>query len=153
MINLSSGVHPRHNVNWNDLELKKKYSGITAYANSKLYVLWFTKLLHFKYHKYGLTAFAVHPGLIGSNFGDNLGAIGKLTWRIMKLFIKSNEQGAKSSIFLASDDGVEKMSGGYVVNCKLEEPDSYARDLESAERMWELSLEMCDLDGEIKHHA
>ena len=71
----------------------------------------------------------------------------------MKLFIKSNEQGAESSIFLATADGVEKMSGGYVVNCKLEEPDSYARDLESAERMWELSLEMCDLNSEVKHHA
>ncbi len=143
IVNISSGVHPRHKVNWNDLELKRKYSGITAYANSKLYVLWFAKLLHFKYHKYGLTAFAVHPGLIGSNFGDNLGAVGKLTWRIMKLFIKSNEQGAETSIYLASAKDVTYLSGKYVVDRKEEKPDSYAEDFDEANRLWEITEGWC----------
>jgi NAD(P)-dependent dehydrogenase (short-subunit alcohol dehydrogenase family) len=143
VINLSSAVHPRHKVNWEDLELQNKYSGITAYANAKLYILWYTKLLHSKYHKHGLTAFAVHPGLIGSNFGDNLGAIGKLTWRIMKLFIKSNNQGAESSIFLSTAEKVDHLSGKYVVNKTAKQPDSYADDLDDASRLWKISEKWC----------
>lgn len=143
IVNLSSAVHPRHDVNWDDLELKKNYSAITAYANAKLFVLWFTKLLHFKYHKYGLTAFAVHPGLIGSNFGDNLGVLGQLTWRIMKLFIKSNEKGAESSIYLSTEENVNHLSGKYVVDKKEETPDSHAEDFDEANRLWEITEGWC----------
>lgn len=141
IINLSSALHTRHKVQWDDLELKSNYSSVTAYANAKLYTIWFTKLLHSKYHKDGLSSFAVHPGLIGSNFGDNLGVFGKLTWNIMKLFIKSPEQGAESSIYLATAEDTHSLSGRYIIDKKEAIPDNYAEDLESAQRLWNISKE------------
>ncbi len=66
IIGLSSGLHYRHNVDWNDMQTTKDYSWSRAYANAKLYTIWFVKELQRRYGEQGIRAFAVHPGLVGT---------------------------------------------------------------------------------------
>ena len=71
-----------------------------------------------------------------------LGAEGNLTVIAIILFIRKPEQGAQTSIYLASSPEVEGVTGKYFVDCKpvQSNPLSYDRDL--SEKLWQVSLEL-----------
>jgi NAD(P)-dependent dehydrogenase (short-subunit alcohol dehydrogenase family) len=150
VIGLSSAVHPRYSLRWNDIEMKRKYSPMKSYANAKLYTIWFIKMLHIKYAKYGLTSYAVHPGVIATGFGDHLGTVGKMGWQFMKLFLKSSKKGAETSIYLARESDIESLSGNYFVNKEVTKPDPIALDFNYAEKMWNRTMQMCDLESKVE---
>jgi len=52
------------------------------------------------------------------------------------------EQGAQTSIYLASSPEVAGVSGAYFVDKKITTPSKAAQDDEAAKRLWEISLEM-----------
>jgi NAD(P)-dependent dehydrogenase (short-subunit alcohol dehydrogenase family) len=49
IIGLSSGLHYRHKVDWSDMQTTQDYSWWRAYANAKLYTIWFVKELQRRY--------------------------------------------------------------------------------------------------------
>lgn len=61
---------------------------------------------------------------------------------IKKLFYKSPEAGAQTSILLAVEPELEKTTGLYFVGCLLKEPSDDSKDDETAEWLWEKSKEM-----------
>jgi hypothetical protein len=52
------------------------------------------------------------------------------------------EEGAKTSIYLASSPDVAGESGGYYAKSRLTEPSAAARDDAAAERLWQVSEAM-----------
>lgn len=65
---------------------------------------------------------------------------------IKKLFYKSPEQGAQTSIMLAVEPQLEKTTGMYFVGCLLKEPSDDSKDDEMAEWLWNKSKEMTKFD-------
>ena len=112
IINVASALHSG-TINFDDLENKKHFSGTKAYAQSKLAIILFTRLLAKKLEGTGVTVNCVQPGLTRTNLGRDAGVI---TNGMFKLFGKSPKKGAETSIYLASSNKVKDISGEYFVD-------------------------------------
>jgi hypothetical protein len=62
---------------------------------------------------------------------------------------RSPEQGAETTVHLASSPEVEGISGKYFVDCEPVKTDPASYDEETAKRLWEVSAQMVDLKPEI----
>lgn len=108
---VSSDVHERAHLDFDDLQLDRKYGKGAAYARSKLANLMFALELHRRIHAVGaeLRSIAVHPGVIGTDLARHLPrAVGWLAKRALKPV----EVGARPSLYAATADVA---SGSYVV--------------------------------------
>jgi hypothetical protein len=67
-------------------------------------------------------------------------------WKFIRalsgMFSLSEEDGARTGIYLASSPEVEGVHGRYFDKCKPVAPSPVAQDATSAERLWDLSVEM-----------
>jgi NAD(P)-dependent dehydrogenase (short-subunit alcohol dehydrogenase family) len=95
-----------------------------------------------------VTVNSLHPGVVKTSIGDknNSSWVGAI-WKLGKLFMISEEEGAKTSIFLASDPSVSKTSGRYFDKCKAQAPNPSANDKDKLAKLWEVSMEQTGLAG------
>lgn len=114
-----------------------------AYGDDKLANLLFAKGAARQLAGTGITAYAVHPGAVRTNFGsDTTGFVGQV-FRLAAPFMRSPEKGAQTSVFLASaplKSIGERNNGAYFVDSH---PESVAhRDAtdSSADWLWEKSM-------------
>ncbi|MFV1885307.1 MAG: SDR family oxidoreductase [Balneola sp.] len=145
IINVASDAHKAGKFDPENIQLKENYSNWTAYGNSKLYNILFTIELAERLKGTGVTANCLHPGVIKSNFGSNSTFLVRLFWKIAGPFMKSNKEGAQTTIYLATADEVEEVNGAYFKNSKVTIPSDQALDKEAAEKLWEISEELCGL--------
>lgn len=140
VINVSSDAHRSAKLNFDDLQNEHHYKGFRAYAQSKLANVLFTQELHRRRGAADVTANTLHPGFVASNFGrDNGGIIGLFMRRVVPWFARSSEEGAATSIYLASSAEVAGISGGYFVDCKPVRAAATAYDTSAAARLWQVS--------------
>jgi len=143
IVNVSSGAHQGASINFDDLQGKQKYSGWQAYGQSKLANILFTYELARRLEGTGVTVNALHPGMVATNFGaNNGGVLGNLVRSFMNLFSISVEEGAQTSIYLASSPEVEDVTGKYYVKKKAVSSSSASYDESTAKKLWEVSEEM-----------
>jgi NAD(P)-dependent dehydrogenase (short-subunit alcohol dehydrogenase family) len=71
IVNAASRAHIRSGIDFDDLERKKSYNGLTAYSQSKLCNILFTYELARRLEGTAVTANCLHPGVIASGFGKN----------------------------------------------------------------------------------
>ena len=142
IVNVSSGAHLRATLDLDNLQSEKSFSSMGAYGQSKLANVLFTNELARKLEGTGVTANAVHPGFIATGFARNNGLFYNLGMKLIGLFIRKPEQGAQTSIYLASSPEVEGVSGKYFVDCKPAETNPLANDQALAEKLWQASLEL-----------
>lgn len=141
---VSSGGHKlaRRGLAFDDLQWeRRRYQGFLAYAHSKLANLLFTRELARRLEGTGVTANAVHPGFVRSDFGlhgDTSGPFA-LGVRCSRPFGKSSRRGAETSVYLASSPDVEGTTGGYFSGCRPARPSRAALDEAAARRLWEVS--------------
>lgn len=142
VINLSSEAHRAAKVNFEDLNYEKSnYASFNAYANVKLFNILFTKSLKEKYGEKGLQSFALHPGVVKTNFGQESGGIFKLFWKLATPFMITPEEGAKTTLYLAQTTLPNSFNGYYFKNSKPLTPSSTARSKEMRDQLWSLSEE------------
>jgi len=65
--------------------------------------------------------------------------------RLMSVAMLRPEQGAQTSIYLATSPEVEGVSGKYFVNQKAVRSSKASYDRSAADRLWQVSEEMCGL--------
>jgi NAD(P)-dependent dehydrogenase (short-subunit alcohol dehydrogenase family) len=139
IINTSSEAHRRAKLDFDDLQFTKGYSGFGAYCRSKLCNILFTRELARRLGKGAVTANCLHPGFVGTRFGDqNKGPLGYV-FRIAKKFALTPEKGAETIFYLATSDDVEQTSGEYFHECRPKTPSKDALDEAAALRLWEES--------------
>ena len=115
IVNVSSRIHFRGTIHFDDLNLASRYDGLKAYAQSKLANVLFTYELAERLQGTGVTANCLHPGGVRTHFADkNASGIYKLGWLIGKPFMISVSKGAETSVYLASSKEVEGVSGKYL---------------------------------------
>ena len=140
IVNVSSMGHKLGAVDFDDLQYaQRRYKAMGAYCASKLFNIHFTTALARRLSEQGITVNALHPGAIRSGFAvkekDFFGAL----VRFGGIFLTSPERGARTSIYLASDDAVCEVTGQYFINCKPRKPSKAARREADSERLWSVS--------------
>ncbi len=115
----------------------KSVTGLPEYSVSKLANVLHAQELSRRLEGAGVTTYSLHPGAIASNVWR------RVPWpvdRIMKLFMKSNEEGAETSLYCATDPSLANVSGRYYDDCKEKEPNKVATPELGAE-LWRKSEE------------
>ena len=142
VVNVASAVSMLGHIDFDDLELKRRYKGARAYANAKLANILFSNELARRLGGTGVTSNALHPGGVASRFGHNNAGIFTLSVKLLRPFLISEERGARTSIYLATSPEVEGVTGKYFVNRKPRRPPREALDESVARRLWEESARM-----------
>ena len=149
VVTVSSGAHIGAKVNFDDLQLTHGYGTWRAYGQSKLMNLLFTRELARRLAGTGVTANALHPGFVSSDFGKGEAAFWTGAFTLMRPFMISAEKGAQTAIYLASSPEVEGASGWYYVKCHPVTPSAEARDDATARRLWEVSDQLTGLPATV----
>src|SRR5438477_4509590 len=123
------------------------HPGFVQYAQTKLANLLFTYELARRLSGTGVTANALHPGLVASNFMAGNGVYGWFMRRWARLRGISMKEAAKTSLYLAMSPQVEGVSGQYFVNQRAVQSSVASTDEAAAQRLWELSEELTGLQG------
>jgi NAD(P)-dependent dehydrogenase (short-subunit alcohol dehydrogenase family) len=146
IVNVASNGHKFGRLDFDDLQSERSYSFTRVYGTSKLANVLFTYELARRLEGTGVTANCLHPGAVSTRLGINDGWLGRIVVPLLRPFFLSPEAGARTSIYLASSDEVENVSGRYFAKCRPEasSPDSYDEAL--ARRLWEKSNELVRLD-------
>ena len=114
----------------------RSFSGYPEYQVSKLANVLFASELARRLGPEGVTSCSLHPGVIASDVWR------RVPWpldSLMKLFMKSNVEGAQTSIHCATTGELE--NGGYYSEGELATPSKPARDAELAAELWERSAD------------
>jgi len=142
IVNVSSEAHKPAKVDFDDLQLERRYTAFGAYCLSKLMNLLFTFELARRGHERGITANAAHPGPVASNFGrSNRGFFGSL-FALAAPFMLTPEKGARTQIWLASSPDVEGVTGKYFAKCKEKRPSARALDEATQKRLWDVTAQL-----------
>jgi len=142
IVNVSSGAHMGASLDFDNLQGENHFAGMQAYGQSKLANVLFTYELAHRLEGTGVTVNALHPGFIATGFARNNGVFYNIGMKIIGLFIRKPDQGAQTSIYLASSPEVEGLSGKYFVDCKAVDSSPRSYDQALAEKLWQVSLEL-----------
>ncbi|WP_046868843.1 SDR family oxidoreductase [Microvirga massiliensis] len=142
VVNTASGAHQMvRDMAWDDLQLEKNYGSWTAYAQSKLANILFTRELARRERENGIRVNAVHPGVVDTNFPSGGGLLTTIGWLVARPFAKTPEQGADSILWLATEAPAD-LTGGYLEQRQPARITKAAQSAEGARRLWELSERM-----------
>ena len=142
IVNVSSDAHRSARLDFGNLQLEQGYSSFGAYGRSKLMNILFTRELARRVASKRITANALHPGMVASDFMKKPGFLGTAGNAFMSVFGISPEKGARTSLYLAASPEVEGKSGRYFARSKESTPSRQAQDDEAARRLWELSEDL-----------
>jgi NAD(P)-dependent dehydrogenase (short-subunit alcohol dehydrogenase family) len=143
IVSVASDAHRWGRLDLDDLQNERRYRGMRVYGQSKTAnILWSGELAR-RLEGSGVTANCLHPGGIQSNLGRGNGRLlDGVHTLISKLFLKSPEEGARTSLYLASAPEVEGVSGRYFARCREHRAAPHATDPELARRLWEKSEQL-----------
>ena len=143
IINVSSGAHAFvKGFDFKDVHSKNSYKPFKVYGYSKLANILFTKKLSQVLENDNITVNCLHPGVVGTSFGQNNGMLQKILFYIAKPLMRSSEKGAETSVYLCSSPEVENVTGEYFYNCRIAKTTKWAQSKEDADKLWDLSKEL-----------
>jgi NAD(P)-dependent dehydrogenase (short-subunit alcohol dehydrogenase family) len=132
-------------IDFKDLQGEKRYSGLKAYSQSKIANILFTYELARRLAGTGVTANCLHPGGVNTGWGRNAKGLLRMGITLFRRFLLTPEQGAQTSIYLASSAEVEGITGGYFIKCKPVRSISSSYDLDLADKLWDVSEKLTGL--------
>jgi NAD(P)-dependent dehydrogenase (short-subunit alcohol dehydrogenase family) len=159
IVSLSSRGHLRSRVVFDDLNFTSRpYDRWIAYGQSKTANVLFAVEATRRWAENGITANAVHPGAIHTNLSRHMDADELDRLRASTQFrYKTIEQGAATSVLVATSPQLEGIGGRYFEDCneaEIVDPSgsdfvasgvaAYALDLGNAKRLWDVSLQMLE---------
>lgn len=142
IINVSSAAHAMGKSE-RFFQRLNSYTSIQAYGDAKLANILFSLGLVGRVSSH-ITAYSLHPGVVGTNFGENLPAFLAGAFRLLKPFLfLSPAKGAATSVYLASAPIAELKphNGKYFAKCKPKATRGGEVTVEKADWLWEKSLE------------
>ena len=143
IVNVASGAHKAGKIHFDDINLRHGYNVVKAYSQSKLANVLFTRELAARLKGRGITVNCCHPGAVATNMGvDRETGFGKTITGLLNPFFLTPAQGAATAIYLASDDAVAHISGGYFYKCRIAKSSRQSKSRKTARRLYELSEEL-----------
>jgi NAD(P)-dependent dehydrogenase (short-subunit alcohol dehydrogenase family) len=138
IVNVSSKAHyDAKAIDWDALtKPTQTVTGLREYAVSKLANVLFTRSLASGKAGPGVRSYALHPGVVASD------AWRQIPWparSLMKLFMISNDDGARTTLHCATSPDVADHDGRYYDDCKEKRPSRLGRDDALAAELWSRS--------------
>ena len=138
VINVASMMHHIGKLDFDSLRGEKPYGAFKAYGQSKLCNVLFTRELARRHQGDGLVTFSLHPGPVGTNIMGR-GWLNRTLYRLIGAYMNA-KRGARTSVYLASTDGIEATSGAYYDEFLKVKPGSkLSQDGDLAKKLWEVS--------------
>jgi NAD(P)-dependent dehydrogenase (short-subunit alcohol dehydrogenase family) len=159
IVSVSSSGHLRSPVVFDDLDYAfRDYDPFGAYGQSKTANVLFAVEATRRWAEDGITANALMPGGIATELQRHVGGAAYIEQAVERYrqagsVLKTPEQGAATSVLLATSPQLEGIGGRYFEDCNEAEVVErrgagitgvapYALDPVNAERLWDLSLEL-----------
>ncbi len=143
VVTVSSNAHAMGRIDFDDLQGERSYSGSRAYDQSKLANVLFTYELARRLRSTSVTANALHPGVVSTSFGaEDPAGIQRLLVPLIRPFMKSPAQGAKTTVHVASAPELENVSGQFFANSKPKRSSKSSYDEGTAARLWQVSADL-----------
>jgi NAD(P)-dependent dehydrogenase (short-subunit alcohol dehydrogenase family) len=139
VVMVSSDAHrmaPRAGIEFDNLD-GRRYRPFPTYGQSKLANILFAKELARRFEGTDRTANALHPGVIFTELWRHLpGVANRVIRAVTPLFLKTVEQGAATSCYVAVHPDAGRFNGRYFQDCNLSRPRKDANDPELAAKLW-----------------
>ncbi|XP_026578898.1 dehydrogenase/reductase SDR family member 13-like [Pseudonaja textilis] len=144
---LSSSLHIFGKIDFRTIHKPGKglWKMLTSYNNSKLANILHARELANRLEGTNVTCYAVHPGSVRTNLGRSFPRWVFQVFGFMKRFRRDCSAGAQTSIYCATEEGIESLSGRYFVDCRPKVPWPQARDDQVAKKLWEFSERLLGL--------
>jgi NAD(P)-dependent dehydrogenase (short-subunit alcohol dehydrogenase family) len=139
IVNVSSDAHKFGRLDFDDLQNERRYRVMRVYGQSKLANILFTAELARRLAGSGVTVNSLHPGAVATGLGTNNGGWARRLIALLRPFFRSPDDGAATSLYLASSPAVAGVTGRYFVRCREKRPSAAAQDLAAAQRLWSVS--------------
>jgi NAD(P)-dependent dehydrogenase (short-subunit alcohol dehydrogenase family) len=157
---LSSAGHKFGDIDFEDPNYERReYDKWGAYGQAKSANALFALALNQRLQHRGVTANAVHPGMIVTELGrhlqpediEALQARASAGGEMARPHYKSIEEGSATSVWAATSPELEGRGGLYLEDCQVGEPGAageaggyapHIRDADNAERLWALSEQL-----------
>jgi NAD(P)-dependent dehydrogenase (short-subunit alcohol dehydrogenase family) len=148
VITVSSASHYHTTLRWDDIQLRRRYSGLQAYRQTKLANVLFTAELNRRLGSgSSVKAFAADPGLVKTDIGikDNPALVGWI-WARRRATGVTPEVSARGLLYLVGEPSIQSSAEQYWKNGRPKAPDPYALDVDAARRLWAISTQMCGIE-------
>ncbi|MDG3003726.1 SDR family oxidoreductase [Paludisphaera mucosa] len=145
IVNVASGAHFGVSMSFDDLEGRRRFSGWRAYQQSKLANILFTRELARRLKGQPITVNALHPGYVNTQIFRNETWKGRVMRGFANVFAITPEQGAATTLYLATSPEVADVSGDYFVKSRPARSSRPANDAAAAKRLWDVSEAMTGL--------
>ncbi|PVD30017.1 hypothetical protein C0Q70_09278 [Pomacea canaliculata] len=147
VINVSSTVQSFGKIEFDNLRAEKSFSAGRIYFNSKLANVLFTRELAKRLKGTGVVAVCLHPGSVQTDLLANMPFFIQIPMRLFRIFLRTQEEGAQTTLYCALASEVKDMSGKYFAECELAEDkvNPLANDPDICQKLWELSSQYTGL--------
>ncbi len=147
IVNVASRAHVNASIDIESFTQDKGYFIFKAYGQSKLANVLFTAELARRLGNSHVTVNSLHPGLVKTDIGNKkTNWYSTLAWTLYsRIGGLSIEDGAATSIYLASSKDVAGITGKYFAKCKATTPSALAQDVALQKELWRISEQYCPL--------
>ena len=140
IVNVASNAHIGAEVDYENVNSEKSFSAWTSYCVSKLMNIMFTYQLASMQDKVSVNV--LHPGFVDTNIAGNEGNLIKYIVKFgAKMFARTVDNGADSSIYLSTSDEVKGISGKYFFKCREIRSSRASYLKEDWQKVWDLCSE------------
>jgi len=137
IVNVASNAHIGAEVDYENINSEKSFSAWTSYCVSKLMNIMFTYQLSSMQDRVSVNV--LHPGFVDTNIAGNEGNLIKYIVKFgAKMFARTVDNGADSSIYLSTSDEVKGVSGKYFFKCREIKSSRASYNQEDWKKVWDL---------------
>ena len=145
IINVSSQLHGRAPLDFDDLQSERSYNRVLVYARTKLANVLHSYELARMLEGTGVTANCLHPGVVATNLLADATGLPRVIRLAARVVRASPEAGARTSLYLATSPEVEGVTGKYFVRQRAVPSSEASYDQSAARRLWRVSEELTGL--------
>jgi NAD(P)-dependent dehydrogenase (short-subunit alcohol dehydrogenase family) len=145
IINVSSGAHTHAAMDFDDLQAQRSYQPESVYGRSKLANILFTYELSRRLAGTGVTVNCLNPGVVATRMLADYMGVPLAGPALARTFGATPEEGAATSIYLASSPELEFVTGKYFERKQPTTSSPASHDEAEARRLWEMSERLAGL--------
>jgi NAD(P)-dependent dehydrogenase (short-subunit alcohol dehydrogenase family) len=145
IINVSSGAHAHATIDFDDLQAEQDYRPKSVYSRSKLANILFTYELSRRLRGTGVTVNCLNPGVVATGMLADYMGVSRTRDASASSFGARPEEGAQTSIYLASSPEIEAVTGKYFEQTQPIASSQASYDEAAARRLWEVSERLTGL--------
>ncbi|CAG2171038.1 unnamed protein product [Oppiella nova] len=153
VVSVSSSFYLVGKIHFDNINLSDgAYTNWKAYNQSKLANVLFSRELAKRLGANStISTYSLHPGVIKTDIGRNYRpyVVKGVYNMIGRLLFLTPRMGAQTSLYCALEDSIENKSGFYYQDCKRFELSPIAMDDTVAERLWDLSVDLVNLEEHL----